>query len=313
MSTKPDLISLTPLLPEQARLLEAHFSVHSLPAQGAERHSMLAKLADTRFVQTGGGIGADAALMDSLPHLEIIASMGVGTDAIDVAAARARGIAVTNTPGVLDDDVADLALALMVMCARRLGASERFVRDGRWLQGAFPLAGKVSGKRLGVVGLGRIGKAIALRADSMSMSISYFGRHRQMGVSYDYFSSLVSMAAQVDFLVLACPGGAETFHLINESVIEALGPKGILVNIARGSVVDQRALVKALANGSLGGAGLDVFEDEPNVPQELLAMDQVVLMPHVGSATVETRKAMADLVVANLVAHLQGNDLLSRV
>jgi hydroxypyruvate reductase len=308
---KPDLISVAPLLPKQMAEIEQDFTVHKLPP-GAERPAFLGKLADkVRFLQTTGFHGADAALINALPKLEIIACMGVGVDAVDLDLAKKKGIAVTNTPDVLNDDVADLALALMLMSARRLALSDRYVRDGRWLKGSQPLAVKMSGKKLGILGLGRIGKAIAKRAAAFDMDISYHGRQKQADVTYRHYPDLVQMAKDVDFLVVICPGGPATKNLVNARVIEALGPSGILINVARGSVVDEPALVKALQSGKLGGAGLDVFADEPNVPKELFGMDQVVLAPHVGSATSETRNAMNDLVVANLRAHLRGQNLVT--
>lgn len=307
---KPDLISVAPLLAKQMGDLEQDFTIHKLPP-AAERAAFLAKLQNCRFMQTTGFHGTDAATIAALPKLEIIACMGVGVDAIDLAAARARKIAVTNTPDVLNDDVADLAIALMLMTARRLALSDRYVRDGRWQKGSQPLASKVTGKRLGILGLGRIGKAIARRAAGFDMMISYHGRQRQPEAPYKFYADLVAMAADVDFLVVICPGGPATRNIVNRAVIDALGPKGILVNVARGTVVDEPALVDALKSGKLGGAGLDVFADEPNVPEALLGMDHVVLAPHVGSATTETRNAMADLVVANLRAHLRGEKLVT--
>jgi lactate dehydrogenase-like 2-hydroxyacid dehydrogenase len=308
---KPDLISVAPLMPKHMAEIEQDFTIHKLPP-AAERGAFLSKLADkVRFLQTTGFHGADAALINALPKLEIIACMGVGVDAVDLELAKKKGIAVTNTPDVLNDDVADLAIALLLMTARRLALSDRYVRDGRWLKGSQPLAVKASGKKLGILGLGRIGKAIAKRAAAFDMDISYHGRHKQTDVPYRHYPDLVEMAKNVDFLVVICPGGAATKNLVNAQVLEALGPKGILVNVARGSVVDEPALVKALQSGKLGGAGLDVFADEPNVPNELMGMDNVVLAPHVGSATTETRTAMNDLVVANLRAHLRGQKLVT--
>jgi lactate dehydrogenase-like 2-hydroxyacid dehydrogenase len=309
---KPDLISVAPLMPKHMEQIAEDFTIHKLPLAGTERDALLAKLGpNLRFLQTTGFHGADAALINALPKLEIIACMGVGVDAVDLALAKKKGIAVTNTPDVLNDDVADLALALMLMTARRLALSDRYVRDGRWLKSSQPLAVKASGKKLGILGLGRIGKAIAKRAAAFDMDISYFGRKKQDGVKFRYYPDLVQMARDVDFLVVICPGGPETKGIVNKPVIEALGPKGILVNVARGSVVDEPALVKALQDGKLGGAGLDVFADEPNAPKELFGMDQVVLAPHVGSATTETRTAMNDLVVANLRAHLRKQKLVT--
>ncbi len=309
---KPDLISMAPLLPAQMAELEKDFTIHKMPPP-AERAAFLKPLRDkVRFLQSTGHHGADTALMDALPKLEIIACFGVGVDAVDIKAAKARGIAVTNTPDVLNDEVADLAITMMFATARRLVQSDRFVREGKWLKGGFPLANRASGKKLGILGLGRIGKAIAKRAAAFDMDISYFGRKKQNEVSYRYFDKLVDMAAAVDFLIVICPGGPETKGIVNADVIKALGKKGTLINVARGSVVDEVALVKALKDGTLGAAGLDVFADEPKVPEELFAMDNVMLLPHVGSATHETRKAMADLVVANLRAHLKGEKLPTR-
>jgi lactate dehydrogenase-like 2-hydroxyacid dehydrogenase len=309
---KPDLISMAPLLPAQMADLEKDFTIHKMPPP-AERAAFLKPLADkVRFLQSTGHHGADAALMDALPKLEIIACFGVGVDAVDIKAAKARNIAVTNTPDVLNDEVADLAMTLMFMAARRLPQADRFVRDGKWLKGGFPLGTRVSGKKLGILGLGRIGKAIAKRAAAFDMDISYYGRKKQNEVTYRYYDKLVDMAAAVEFMIVICPGGPETKGIVNAEVIKALGKKGTLVNVARGSVIDEPAMVKALKDGTLGAAGLDVFADEPKVPEELFALENVTLLPHLGSATHETRKAMADLVVANLRAHLKGEKLPTR-
>jgi hydroxypyruvate reductase len=303
---------MAPLLPAQMAELDKDFTVHKMPPP-AERAAFLKKLGgNVRFLQSTGHHGADAALMDALPKLEIIACFGVGVDAVDIKAAKARNIAVTNTPDVLNDEVADLAVTLMFMASRRLAQADKFVRDGKWLKGGFPLGVRVSGKKLGILGLGRIGKAIAKRAAAFDMDISYFGRHKQNDVTYKFYDKLVDMAAAVDFMIVICPGGAETKGIVNAEVIKALGKKGALINVARGSVVDEVALVKALKDGTLGAAGLDVFADEPKVPEELFTMENVTLLPHLGSATHETRKAMADLVVANLRAHLKGEKLPTR-
>ena len=203
-------------------------------------------------------------------------------------------------------------MGLVIAGLRRVVAGDRYVRAGRWLQAPFPLGVALKGKTLGIVGLGRIGKAIAKRAAAFDMDISYFGRHKQNDVTYKFYDKLVDMAASVDFMVVICPGGAETKGIVNAEVIKALGKKGALINVARGSVVDEVALVKALKDGTLGAAGLDVFADEPKVPEELFTMENVTLLPHLGSATHETRKAMADLVVANLRAHLKGEKLPTR-
>jgi lactate dehydrogenase-like 2-hydroxyacid dehydrogenase len=251
-------------------------------------------------VQEGAWVAAPAFL-DTLPALEIIAVFGVGYDGIPLAYCGHRGIAVTNTPDVLTDDVADIALALVLMTARRLGEMERFVRSGAWRRGTNGprLAATVGGKRAGILGLGRIGTAIAHRLEACRMQIAYTGRKPQ-DVGWPFVADLRELASASDFLVVACPGGAATRHLVDAGVLAALGPHGTLVNIARGSIVDEQALVAALQAGTLGAAGLDVFENEPNVPASLLALENVVLLPHVGSSTRETRRAMGELCKANL-------------
>jgi lactate dehydrogenase-like 2-hydroxyacid dehydrogenase len=250
--------------------------------------------------------------MARLPQLQLIACFGVGVDAIDLPAAHARGIAVTNTPEVLTDDVADLALGLMLAALRGIAAADRFVRAGRWPHGAMALQRKVSGKRLGIVGMGRIGQAIARRAAAFDMTIAWHGP-RAKPLPWRYQPDLVALAGEVDVLIAACPGGAATRGLISRAVLQALGPQGTFVNVARGSVVDQAALVELLAARQLGAAGLDVFADEPNVPAELLTLDQVVLQPHQASATHETRAAMGRLVIDNVAAFVSGRPLLTPV
>ena len=258
--------------------------------------------------------GCKASLIERLPDLRVICSWGVGYETIAVAAAHARGIAVSNTPDVLDDCVADLAWGLLIAAARRTAVGDRYVKTGQWRTiGAFPLSTRVSGKRLGVLGLGRIGEAIARRGSGFSMDVRYHNRRERAGVPYRYESSLVELARWADFLVVACEGGPATRHLVSAEVLDALGPKGIVVNIARGTVIDQAAMVHALLEGRLGGAGLDVLENEPAVPPELMDMDQVALMPHVGSATVETRRAMGQLVLDNLASFMAGRGLLTSI
>jgi lactate dehydrogenase-like 2-hydroxyacid dehydrogenase len=250
----------------------------------------------------------------SLPALEIISVFGVGYDKVDVSAARERSIVVTNTPNVLNEDVADTAMALLLCVARGIPAGERFLRQGLWKPNVkFPLMRKVSGARLGIIGLGRIGSAIAHRAEGFGMAIAYSDLEPKAGVSYKYFSSTEELAAAVDFLVVVAYGGPTTRGLVNTRVLKALGPKGFLINVARGSIVDEAALVEALKAGVIRGAALDVFANEPNVPTELLNLDNVVLTPHLASATEQTRKAMADLVLANLEAHFAGKRALSPV
>lgn len=256
-----------------------------------------------RTVVTGGAEGIDAATIDALPDLALIAVCAVGYDKVDVAHARSRGIAVTNTPDVLTDDTADMAIALMYAVFRRIPQYDRYVRAGAWTaKGAPPLGRKLSGKRVGILGLGRIGSAIARRCVPFAGEIAYHSRRPVAGVPYRYAPDVRSLAASVDILVIAVSGGADSANIVDAAVLDALGPDGTLINIARGSVVDETALVTALAEGRLGAAGLDVFAHEPHVPEALLALDNVVLAPHQGSATVETRRAMADLVLANLHA-----------
>jgi hydroxypyruvate reductase len=310
---KPDIV-VAPLLYDRVMHgLAAEFTVHAL---WHEEHPLafLAPIKDlVRGFASFTSYPVTAALIDALPRLEIIAAMSVGTDHIDLAAARARGIVVTNAPDVLTDCVADIGMTLVLAVARRIVVADRFVRDGLWLKGAFPLATKVGGTTMGIVGLGRIGRAVAKRAEAFGMRIAYFGRHRQSDVDYPFFDDLVAMARASDYLMLTCPGGAATRRLVNAAVIEALGPEGVLVNIARGSVVEEAALVTALQDGKLGGAGLDVYADEPQVPAALLALENVVLLPHLASATRETRAAMGQLMIDNLKAHFAGKPLLTPV
>ena len=310
---KTEILSVAPLYQPCMDRLEADFTVHKL-WQAKDRDTMLADVGPrVRGMQAGGASIVPGSLIESLPKLEIISVFGVGYDGIDVAAAKRRGITVTNTPDVLNDCVADLAMGLTIAAARRLSEGDRYVRAGKWLKGPMPLATRVSGKRLGIVGFGRIGQTIAKRASGFDMQIAYHSRRPVADAPFKHYPSLVDLAKNSDFLVVITPGGKETFHLINEEVMRALGPKGILVNVARGSVVDEKALVKVLEEGVLGGAGLDVFEDEPKVPEALFAMDNVVLAPHVGSATHETRTAMGNLCVDNLVLHFGGKPVLTRV
>jgi lactate dehydrogenase-like 2-hydroxyacid dehydrogenase len=274
---------------------------------------------DALIAQHASGIRAiaggkvPAAMIEKLPGLEIIANSGVGVDTIDLGAARARNVAVTNTPGVLNDSVAELAIALMLALARSVPQADRFVRDGKWPGGMFPLRSELRDKTVGIFGLGRIGKEIAIRLAAMKMEIVYCGRTEQPDRPYRFFSDLVAMAAACDWLVVIAPGGKTTDRIISRAVMEALGPQGRLVNVARGSLVDQSTLIELLQSGKLGGAALDVFEDEPNVPDALLALENVVVSPHQGSRTEEAREAMGRLVVDNLLAHFEGRALPSRV
>ena len=257
---------------------------------------------DVMAVATAGHRPIDADLMDRLPNLQIVASFGVGYDKVDAVAAAERGVVVTNTPDVLNDEVADTALGLLLMTVRELPQAERYLRAGRWKDGPYPLTpATLSGRTMGILGLGRIGEAIARRAEAFGVSIAYHNRRRK-NVAYRYYPTLVEMAREVDILMIVIPGGEETRHLVDKTVLDALGPTGILINVARGSVVDEAALVEALQSGTILSAGLDVFENEPTVHPGLLDLENVVLLPHVGSASVPTRDAMGRLVVDNLVA-----------
>ncbi|MND67284.1 Glyoxylate/hydroxypyruvate reductase B [compost metagenome] len=252
-------------------------------------------------------------MLQRMPNVRAICSFGVGYDAIAVDEARQRGIQVSYTPDVLNDCVADLAMGLLIDSARRISAADRFVRAGLWPVGHFPLARKVSGKCLGIVGLGRIGKDVARRAGGFDMQVRYHNRRPDADSPYGFEPDLLELARWADFLVLTCPGGERTRHLISAPVLDALGPEGILINVARGSVVDEEALVAALLEGRLGGAGLDVFEAEPRVPEALLGLDNVVLAPHIGSGTMDTRLQMEELVFANLRAFIDEGEVLTPV
>jgi lactate dehydrogenase-like 2-hydroxyacid dehydrogenase len=299
---RPRVIQIGRLQPTLEAALAHEFDTHPLWRE-ADPDTFLAREGAT-FVgmATSVRFGADAKLMDALPSLRVISNFGVGYDTIDVDAARKRGIVVANTPDVLNDCVADLAIGLMIDVARGMSAAERFVRRGDWLKAQFPLATRVSGKRLGILGLGRIGRAIAKRAAGFDMQIRYHNRRPVEDAGYEHVPSLIDLARWADFLVIAAAGGASTRGLVSAEVIEALGEKGFLVNIARGSVVDEPALVRALGARRIAGAALDVFVDEPNVPLALMELDNVVLLPHIASATNETRNAMGNLVVENLRA-----------
>jgi lactate dehydrogenase-like 2-hydroxyacid dehydrogenase len=259
--------------------------------------------ARVRAVAIGGPhVPVDEAFMRRLPNLEIIASFGVGYDNIDARGAAPRGVIVPNPPGVLDDEVADTTMGLTIAAVRQLPHAERYLRAGKWLNGPFPLTASLRGRTLGILGLGRIGRAIATRAQAFGLEIVYHGRKRQDDVPYRYYPSLMEMARACDILIITAPGGPWTRHIVNAEVMDALGSDGVLINVARGSLVDEAALIEALKARKILAAGLDVFENEPRVPNELIALDNVVLLPHVGSASLRTRRAMADCVVANVFA-----------
>jgi lactate dehydrogenase-like 2-hydroxyacid dehydrogenase len=292
----------------------ARYDVPRLP-DGPQRAEFLAEHAsDIRVLVTSGSSGVDADTIAALPNLEVIVNNGAGVDSIDLEAAKRRGVGVSNTPDVLSDTVADTALGLILMMLRRFGVADRYVRAGRWVRdGPFPYARDVSGLQVGILGLGRIGSAIATRLLGFDCAIAYCNRHPIDGSPYRYAESPVQLAESVDVLVVATTGDHKTRHLVDRTVLEALGPEGYLVNIARGSVVDQDALVDLLAGGGLAGAGLDVFADEPHVPAELFDLENVVLFPHIGSATARTRRAMALLAIRNLENYLSRGELVTPV
>ncbi|CAA0111384.1 2-ketogluconate reductase [Mycolicibacterium vanbaalenii] len=309
------VLQVGPLKPSLEQTLADDYAARMLPEAPAAREAFLAEHgAQVTAVVTSGRTGVDAPLMGSLPNLGAVVNFGVGYDTTDVDAAAAHGVGVSNTPDVLTDCVADTAVGLMIDTLRRFSAADRYVRAGRWpVDGNYPLTRQVSNTRVGIIGLGRIGSAIALRLNAFGCSISYHNRHEVAGSPYPYASSPVELAQGVDVLVVAAAGGAGTRNLVDREVLDALGADGYLINIARGSVVDQDALVSALVDGRLAGAGLDVFADEPQVPAVLVSLDNVVLLPHVASGTVQTRAAMEALTLRNLDTFLATGELVTPV
>ena len=313
---KIDVMVVWPNRPEQMKMLEHTYRLHRYDQATADEKEVMVREVGERIravVTTHGG-GFEQSLLDRLPNLEIVTSASVGLDTLCVDGCKARGIPVTNTPDVLTDDVADMAMMLLLATVRRLLPGVNWISSGDWQsKGMMPLNTAIRGKKLGIVGLGRIGKAIAQRAEAFGMEVCYYGRKPQAEVSYRYFDDLLALATEVDILAPAVPGGPHTEGLISRDVLEAIGPQGYFINIARGSAVDESALVELLQQDKLAGAGLDVFVNEPHVPAALLSMSNVVLQPHCASGTVETRAAMAQLVVDNLAAHFAGKPLLTPV
>ena len=298
-----DVLMPAPMAPDVIEAIERDFTLHRLWEQPDPDRYLAAVAPRILGMAVGGAAGRiDEHWFDRLPALEIVAHFGVGYETIDAHAAAARGIVVTNTPGVLDEEVADLTIGLMLATLRRLPQADRFVRAGDWPQGPFPLSPSLRGRRVGILGLGAIGKAVARRLDGFDVAIAYHGRSRQPEVAYAYHDSPAALAAVSDVLIAIVPGGAGTRYLVDAQVLDALGPDGVFINVARGSVVDQDALIAALAERRILAAGLDVYADEPNVPEALVAMEQVVLLPHLGSASERTRAAMGKLVVDNLTS-----------
>lgn len=313
---KPDVLVAYPLRPRQMEMLEKTYTVHRLDLlKGEAREAMLAEVGPrcTAMV-VNGHVAIDDAFLARLPALKIAACSSAGFDQMDLAAMTRRSITLTNTSDVLLDDVADMALLLMLAARRRLVVGDRYVRSGDWgRKGMMPLTTSTSGKKAGIVGLGRIGLAIARRCEALGLTIGYYGRSKKAGNDYAYFDDPVKLAAWADILIVATPGGAETEKLISADVLDALGPEGSLVNISRGTVVDEPALIRALQEGRIASAGLDVYLNEPNPDPAFAALDNVVLYPHHASGTEETRDRMAQLVIDNLAAFFAGKPLLTPV
>jgi lactate dehydrogenase-like 2-hydroxyacid dehydrogenase len=301
--TKPNILMPYKMLPVVQEQLEKTFIVHRL-FEAEDKEKMLAGIGpEIRGVALGFGSFGES-LLGSLPNLEVVAGFGVGYDHIDVLACLNHQVMVTHTPDVLNEEVADTAIGLMIMAIRELGQAEQWLRDGSWAgRKPYPLTqATLQGRTLGIFGLGRIGKAIAKRAESFGLEIHYHGRSKQDGVSYPYHASLTELAGACDTLMVVAPGGPATQHAVNAEVLDALGPNGVVINVGRGSVIDEHALITALQDGTIYGAGLDVFEDEPNVPEALLSLPRVTVLPHVGSASQATRNAMGELVARNITS-----------
>jgi lactate dehydrogenase-like 2-hydroxyacid dehydrogenase len=308
--SKPALLMTGQMMPLITQGCDAAFEVHRY-WEAADREALLRRVgAEIRAICTGGhtGVKTDDALMRRFPNLKIVGNFGVGYDSVDAVAAARRGVVVTNTPDVLTEEVADTALGLLLTTVREFNRAEQWLRDGRWAKdGDYRLTpASLRDRSVGIVGLGRIGKAIARRVEAFGVPVSYFGRSRQAGVSYRYYDNLVAMARDVDTLIVMTPGGPATQKLIDAAVLKALGPRGILINVSRGSVVDEAALIEALKNKTILAAGFDVFQNEPRINPAFLELDNATLFPHVGSASQHTRNAMGQLVVDNLIAYAEG-------
>jgi lactate dehydrogenase-like 2-hydroxyacid dehydrogenase len=306
---KPPLLITGQMMPLIMKGCEAAFEVHRY-WEAPDRDAFLRQVGPSiEAICTGTftGVKTDDALMAACPNLKIISNFGVGYDSVDTAAAARRGVVVTNTPDVLTEEVADTALGLLLTTVREFNRAEQWLRDGRWAkEGDYRLTpASLRDRSVGIVGLGRIGKAIARRLEAFGVPIAYFGRNRQAGVSYRYYADLLALARDVDTLIVVTPGGPETQNLIDAAVLAALGPRGILINISRGSVVDEAALIEALRKRTILAAGLDVFQNEPKLNPAFLELDNATLFPHVGSASQHTRNAMGQLVVDNLMAYLE--------
>jgi lactate dehydrogenase-like 2-hydroxyacid dehydrogenase len=310
---RPDLLLTGKMLPVIEENVDKHFTVHRL-ADAKNRDAFLTEISPrVRAIATGGQFPVTAAIMEKMPKLEIVSNFGVGYDSVDSKWAGEHGIVVTNTPDVLNDEVADTTVALLLNTLRELPRAEKYLRAGRWGERPYPLTNTLRDRTIGIVGMGRIGKTIAKRLDGFDRPIAYHSRKPASGVPYKHYPDLIAMAKDVDVLFAIVPGGPATKNMINAEVLKALGPNGVLINVARGSVVDEPALIEALKNKTILAAGLDVFAEEPKVPQALTDMDHVVLLPHVASATHWTRRAMGQLVLDNLTAWAAGKDPVTPV
>ncbi|BBD99804.1 2-hydroxyacid dehydrogenase [Sphingobium amiense] len=307
-SDRPSIVAYGSLHPYLNEELARRFTVHAVDPD-SDPSALPDAVRQARALVSFGLVGAPAAIMDALPRLELIAMFSVGYDKVDIGHARAKGIRVTNTPDVLTDDTADLAVGLLYATVRNMVANDALVRRGDWARGSIPaLAGRVTGSRIGILGLGRIGRAIAARLEAAG-EILYHNRREVADAPYRYVADRIAFARACDVIMVATSGGPEAASLVDAEMLDALGPDGVIVNISRGRVIDEDALVAALAERRIAGAGLDVFVNEPHVPQALLTMEHVVLQPHQGSATRHSRRAMADMVLANLDAHFAGKPL----
>jgi lactate dehydrogenase-like 2-hydroxyacid dehydrogenase len=310
---KPDILLLTPLYAPTLAELELEFTVHKLwtaPDPDAFMHELSGRV---RGAVTTGLAGFKRSHVEALPKLEIIACFGTAHGTLDLAAAKERRVIVTNTPDWMTETVADLALGLLIAVMRRICEADRFVRAGKWPAGPFPMGSELRGKTCGIVGLGNIGRGVARRAEAFGMSVCYYGPRQKPDVAYPYHADLEAMARLSDCLVVACPATAATRNLVDARILDALGPEGFLINVARGAIVDEPALIAALTSRRIAGAGLDVFRDEPRVPAELIAMEHVVIVPHIGSYTREIREERGAKLLANLRAHFAGKPVLTPV
>jgi lactate dehydrogenase-like 2-hydroxyacid dehydrogenase len=311
--SKPEVLMIGPYPDWDMEPLERDYHIHRL-WESEDRDVLIGQVAPRiRAVATRGELGANAALIDALPGLEIVSCYGVGTDAIDLGRAKARNVRVTNTPEVLTKDVADMALALILACLRKIPQGDAYVRSGQWTKKNMDLATSLTGKTVGILGFGRIGRAVAQRAIAFETKVAYSDMSPAHGVAFDFYPDAPALAKASDILVVTVAGGAATKNIVGAQVLESLGRNGVLINVARGTIVDEAALVDAISRGTIGGAGLDVFWNEPNIDKRLLEFPNVIVQPHQSSGTIETRKAMGQLVRDNLAAHFSGRPLLTPV